>query len=77
MATKKSKKSKWFIAVRGSYLPANKQGWLTYIPYLSFLFFSFILAWDINVHRVVKAYLVVVQWAFAALLMTVVARKHS
>lgn len=32
-----SKKKPWFIKVRGSYLPNNLLGWLTYIPYLAYV----------------------------------------
>lgn len=35
---KRSSRSKpWFIKTRGSYLPKNLQGALTYIPYLAYL----------------------------------------
>lgn len=30
----KNSKKKWFIKLRGSYLPDNLQGWLTYIPFV-------------------------------------------
>ena len=36
MASKRHR-NKWFIKVRGSYLPNNGKGWLTYIPYLAYL----------------------------------------
>lgn len=71
------KKAKWFIKVRGSYLPNSSQAWYLYIPYVSYLTFSFILAWDLDVSRVVRVYLVIVQWAFAAMFMTWIAHKHS
>ncbi len=77
MASKKVKRNKWFIKVRGSYLPSTSQGWLLYIPYLSFLAFSFILAYELVIPVVVSIYLIVVQWAFAYYFMTSVARKHS
>lgn len=34
----------WFVRVRGSYLPAGWQGWLTYIPYAAYLIFSIVVA---------------------------------
>lgn len=37
-----SKPKKWFIKIRGSYLPSAWQGWLSYIPYVGFLVISFI-----------------------------------
>lgn len=30
----KPRKGAWFVKLRGSYLPASWQGWLTYIPYI-------------------------------------------
>lgn len=39
--TKKHHK-KWFKKLRGSYIPISWQGWLTYIPYVSFLVITFI-----------------------------------
>lgn len=77
MASKKTKKVKWFVSVRGSYLPSSSQGWLLYIPYLAFLAFSYILAWKLNISVVVQIYLVAVQWGFALFFMTWVARRHS
>ncbi len=34
----KHKKGAWFVALRGSYIPVSREGWLTYIPYLILLF---------------------------------------
>jgi hypothetical protein len=77
MASKKNKKDKWFTSVRGSYLPRSSAGWLTYIPYFTFLLFSFILVWELNINQVVKVYLVLIQWAFAGLFMTWIAKTKS
>ncbi len=44
MSKKNKKRNKaWFIRVRWSYLPNSWQGWLTYIPMLSFLVIVFIV----------------------------------
>lgn len=32
---------KWFKKLRGSYIPSSWQGWLTYIPYVTFLVITF------------------------------------
>jgi hypothetical protein len=77
MATKKLKKDKWFISTRGSYLPNSNKGWLTYIPYFVYLLFSFILVWEVSAAEVVKVYLILVQWAFAGLFMTWLAKNKS
>lgn len=41
MAKKHS--GKWFVKLRGSYIPCSWQGWLTYIPYISFLVITFMI----------------------------------
>lgn len=49
MATHKKSKNRsskshaWFKPVRGSYLPVHWKGWLTYIPYIAYLYFSYAL----------------------------------
>lgn len=37
MSGQQKSAGKWFIKVRGSYLPNSWQGWLTYIPYTALL----------------------------------------
>ena len=37
----KARKGAWFVKVRGSYLPASWQGWLTYIPYIFLVLIGF------------------------------------
>jgi hypothetical protein len=80
MATKKSKKknnTQWFISVRGSYLPNNHYGWLSYLPYTTFLLISLIFTWRLNASEIIRIYLVVIQWAFAFLFMTLLAKNRS
>jgi len=49
MATSKKKNTSqknhkpWFKQVRGSYIPIHWKGWLTYVPYLAYLYFSYVL----------------------------------
>jgi hypothetical protein len=31
----------WFVPVRWSYLPCTWQGWLTYVPFIAYLWLSF------------------------------------
>ena len=31
----------WFKPIRGSYLPIHWKGWLTYVPYLAYLYLSY------------------------------------
>lgn len=37
----KARKGAWFVEVRGSYIPASRKGWLTYIPYIFFIIVGF------------------------------------
>ncbi len=49
MVTKKVKKSQkshtqaWFKPLRGSYIPVHWKGWLTYIPYIAYLYLTWVL----------------------------------
>lgn len=40
---KNTKKQAWFKPVRGSYIPVHWKGWLTYIPYVVYLYLTYIL----------------------------------
>lgn len=37
-----SKNKKWFTPVRGSYLPCSWQGWLLYVPYISWMVLTYL-----------------------------------
>jgi hypothetical protein len=67
----------WFWGVRGSYLPANEYGWLTYIPFVAYLVFSLTVAIK-DIHSALVAILVVIpNWVAAAVVMTYLAAKKS
>jgi len=72
-----SRKQKWFIRVRGSYLPNNAKGWLTYIPYLSYLVgvLEFVLARQYDFW--ISMYIVVPNWIAAAAVMNWIAARTS
>jgi len=74
---KKSKKDKWFIPVRGSYLPNNWLGWLTYLPFTAYLLFTLYFGWhDTDTHQ--QAILFIVpNWVAAAAIMTWIAKRTS
>lgn len=42
-AKQKTNKQAWFKPVRGSYIPIHWKGWLTYIPYIAYLYLTYIL----------------------------------
>jgi hypothetical protein len=73
-----SKKSpKWFIKVRGSYLPNSWQGWLTYVPFVIFLV-TVLQAAARTQHSVSDMlYMAFPQWVAAAVVMTWLASRKS
>lgn len=74
---KKRKKSIWFIAVRGSYLPNSWQAWVLYVPFVAFLL-TVLAAAIQNEHSVSDVcYAVFPQWVCAAVVMTWIAKKKS
>ena len=75
MAKKKSKK--WFIKVRGSYLPNAWQGWLTYIPFVGYLVAGFAYAAHHHSDLAGAAFFLFTQWIVAAIVMTWVAQRTS
>lgn len=44
--TSKSSKKPWFIKVRGSYLPNNLYGAITYVPYIAITIGGLLLIWQ-------------------------------
>jgi branched-subunit amino acid transport protein len=74
---KKPSKNKWFIPVRGSYLPNNWKGWLTYIPFTAYLLFALVIGWretDTASHAIL---FVLPNWIAAAAVMTWIAKRTS
>ena len=74
---KKTKKSKWFIPVRGSYLPNNWLGWLTYIPFTAYLIAAMILGWHGADTKAQAVLFIVPNWVAAAAVMTWIAKRTS
>jgi len=74
---KKTKKSKWFIPVRGSYLPNNWLGWLTYIPFTAYLIAAMILGWRGADTKAQAVLFIVPNWVAAAAVMTRIAKRTS
>jgi hypothetical protein len=67
----------WFKAVRGSYLPASAAGWLTYIPFIGYLVFSFVVG-ILKTSSVLVAIMVIVpNWVAATAVLTYVASKKT
>lgn len=72
-----AKKNRWFIKVRGSYLPGSWQGWLTYIPFLAFLVISLVATIHSQATLTMAVLLVFPQWVAAAVVMTWLAARKS
>ncbi len=73
----KVKKGAWFYKVRGSYLPATWQAWLTYIPFTGFLVSVLIAAFRTQNSISDVFYMVFPQWVAAAVVMTYIASRKS
>jgi hypothetical protein len=73
----KPKKGAWFVAIRGSYLPASPAGWLTYIPFLVYLVFAVIIGIRDTSSIYVALLFIVPNWVAAAAVMTWLAAQKS
>jgi hypothetical protein len=77
MVKKSKNKNAWFYKIRGSYLPANKYGWLSYIPFIAYLGFSLVVGIK-DVSKVWVAILfVVANWMAAGAVITMLAIRKS
>ena len=74
---KKKQSKKWFVRVRGSYLPNSWQGWLTYIPFTAFLVAICIFNYSTDHSKVVASITTILDWGLATTTMTYIASKKS
>jgi hypothetical protein len=74
---KKSKSKKMFIPVRGSYLPNNLAGALTYIPFTAYLVFAMVVGWRNTESAAMAVLFIVPNWIAAVAVMTWVAKRTS
>ena len=80
MAKKKlytAKKGAWFAKFHGNYIPASWQGWLTYIPYVSFLVATMWYVYDTSNHLYEIPLRIIPYWISAAVIMIWIARRKS
>ena len=78
MPKKKQKSSdRWFIRVRGSYLPNSWQGWLTYAPYSAYVVGILLFALDNTSDWLHAVPIIVPNWLVALIAMTWVAEHKS
>jgi hypothetical protein len=77
MKKSSKKSSKWFIRIRGSYLPNNSRGWLTYLPYTLYLVGVLVYVYAKHYDTLLSVFIVVPNWVAAAAVMNWVAANHS
>lgn len=75
--SQKSTKNKWFIKIRGSYLPKSWQGWLTYIPFLAYLIGVLVFVVSSNYSLWQSLFWVIPNYVAAAAIMTWLANNKS
>jgi hypothetical protein len=73
----KARKGAWFVAVRGSYLPVSWEGWLTYVPFVAYLSFSWHVAFWYTGTTPKAVLWIIPNWVAAAVVMTWVAKRKS
>lgn len=73
----KKKTSKWFIKIRGSYLPNSWQAWVSYIPFTGFLILVMVSAVQTQDTVIDAFYMIFPQWVAAAVVMTWIASRKS
>lgn len=74
---RKAKKPVWFVPVRGSYLPASWQGWLTYLPFAAYLVFALVVGWRGTSSAAMAVLYIVPNWVAATAVMTWLAKRTS
>lgn len=74
---KKKQKNTWFVAVRGSYLPNSKQGWLTYIPYIGYCLLVPYIAFTEGDSIAYQLFVTISNWLLATFVLTVIAQRNS
>ena len=72
-----SRTKKWFIKVRGSYLPTSWQGWLTYVPYLAYIIGVLVFVIKRKDSVWLALLTVLPNWVAAAVILTWLARHKS
>jgi hypothetical protein len=71
------RKNPWFKKVRGSYLPASWQGWLTYVPFVAYLVAVLVDALRHQPSVSSAVYMIFPQWVAATAVMTWIAWRKS
>lgn len=69
--------TRWFRKVRGSYLPCSRQGWLTYIPYVTYLIGVLVFVMVSHYGFWISLYVLIPNWVAAAAIMNWLATNKS
>ncbi len=75
--TPKPRKGAWFVKTRGSYLPINGKGYLTYIPFIAYLLWPMFWLEGRGYPGALVVFLTVPQWVAAGVVMTWFASRKS
>lgn len=73
----KYRKGAWFARLRGSYIPVAWQGWLTYIPFVAYLVYAWVVALAYTGNNLKAMLWIVPNWVAAAAVMTWLAKQKS
>jgi hypothetical protein len=73
----KKKSKKWFIPVRGSYLPNSWQGWMLYVPFLAYLLWAVWAGFENTGSSSTAVLFILPNWIAAVVVMTWVAKRTS
>ncbi|HEX5394929.1 MAG TPA: hypothetical protein VFW52_01070 [Candidatus Saccharimonadales bacterium] len=73
----KKKNNKWFIPLRGSYLPNSWQGWLLYVPFLAYLIWAVWAGFENTGTNSAAVLFILPNWIAAVVVMTWIARRTS
>jgi hypothetical protein len=74
---RKQRPKSWFIKVRGSYLPSSWQGWLLYVPFVTYLAAAMAYAWQSSEPAFRIIFDLTTQYLLAAVVMTWIASIRS
>ncbi len=74
--TAKSTHNPWFKTLRGSYIPVHWKGWLTYVPYLAYLYLTYAML-DRNRPIFETVLFLVPYWVAGVIVMHWIAKQKS
>ena len=72
-----AKSQAWFKPLRGSYIPVNYKGALTYIPFVAYLLVSVLIPFNYVSSKAVATFIAIPNWVVATWVMTLLARSKS